>query len=116
MSKLREALRELPEAVFADLLERDDAYLLVVDLPGASAETTDVVFEGDRLRIEARREKKPPAEFDYVEENRSLFLEATLPLPRDAAGDGDASMDRGVLEVRLPKRTAAEHAVPVTDE
>ena len=117
MTNLRDALRDLPEAVFADVLESDDAYLLVVDLPGASSETTDVTFEGGRLRIEARREKDTPGEFQYVEENRPLFLDAELPLPPDATDEGaEASMHRGVLEVRLSKRTAApERTIPVSD-
>ncbi|ESP88270.1 Hsp20/alpha crystallin family protein [Candidatus Halobonum tyrrellensis] len=117
MTNLRDALRDLPEAVFADVLESDDEYLLVVDLPGASSATTDVTFEGGRLRIEARREKETPSEFQYVEENRPLFLDAELPLPPDATDEGaSASMDRGVLDVHVPKRTAApERTIPVSD-
>lgn len=118
MTNLRDALRDLPEAVFADVLESDDAYLLVVDLPGASSGTTDVTFEGGRLGIEARREKDTPTEFQYVEENRPLFLEAELPLPPDATDEGaEASMTRGVLDVRIPKRTAApERTIPISDD
>ncbi|WP_435062604.1 Hsp20/alpha crystallin family protein [Halobaculum sp. EA56] len=117
MSKLREALRDLPEPVFADLLESDDAYLLVVDLPGAVAGTTDVRLERGRLHIEARREKAADGEYSYVEEDRPLFLDAEIPLPPDATHENaEAEMDRGVLEVRLPKRAAApEHTIPVTD-
>lgn len=106
MPTLREALRELPEAVFADLLESDDAYLLVLDLPGVTAETADIEVTGGRLRIEARREKALPSEFRYVREDRPLFLDAEVPLPPDATGEGaEASMRRGVLEIHLPKRT-----------
>ncbi|MFB6176706.1 MAG: Hsp20/alpha crystallin family protein [Halobaculum sp.] len=117
MSKLREALRDLPEAVFADVLESEDAYLLVVDLSGASAETTDVSFSGGRLHVEARREKDTPHEFQYVSEDRALFLDADFPLPPDAtADDAEASMDRGVLEVRLPKRQSTpERTIEVTE-
>lgn len=104
MSALREALRSLPDAVFADLLESDDTYKLVVDLPGVSTETVDVTVEGRRLRIEARREKDTPSHFRYLREDRSLFLDADVPLPPDATGDGArASIDRGVLHVTLPK-------------
>ncbi|MFC4447879.1 Hsp20/alpha crystallin family protein [Halorussus aquaticus] len=107
MSALREAMRELPDAVFADLLESDDAYLLVVDLPGSNEETVDVSVTDGRLEIEARREKDVPMEFSYLQEERSLFLDADLPLPPDATGaDAEASIDRGVLELRLPKRDA----------
>jgi HSP20 family molecular chaperone IbpA len=117
MSSLREALRELPEAVFADLLESDDAYLLVVDLPGVTAETVEVAVERGRLSLEARREKALPPEFRYLREDRSLFLDADLPLPPEATGAGaSARMDRGVLTVELPKREAApERTIPVED-
>ncbi|WP_418280715.1 Hsp20/alpha crystallin family protein [Halorubrum sp. DTA98] len=109
MSALRDALRDLPDAVFADLLESDDAYVLVVDLPGATAETTEVLAENGRLVIEARREKATPDGFRYVREDRPLFLDAELPLPSDADGDGaDAEMERGVLEVTLPKLEGGE--------
>jgi HSP20 family molecular chaperone IbpA len=117
MSALREALRDLPDAVFADLLESEDAYLLVVDLPGTTAETVDVAVEHGRLRIEARREKSLPPEFRYLEESRSLFLDAELPLPPDADGsDAEASISRGVLELRLPKVTrGSATSIEVTD-
>jgi HSP20 family protein len=108
MSALRDALRDLPDAVYADLLEGDGAYLLVVDLPGTTAETVDVRVESGRLVVEARREKNVPPEFQYVEEERTLFLDAELPLPPDATGAGaEGSLERGVLEIRLPKQSAA---------
>jgi len=115
MSALREAMRELPDAVFADLLESDDAYLLVIDLPGVNDETVDVGVNDGRLEIEARREKDVPMEYSYLQEERSLFLDADLPLPPDATGaDAEATIDRGVLEIRLPKREAApEREIPI---
>ena len=118
MSALREALQELPEAVFGDLLESDDAYLLVLDLPGITAETAEVNVERGRLRIEARREKSTPSEFRYVRENRQLFLNADVPLPPDATDEGaEARTKRGVLEIRLPKRsTTSTRSIPVEDD
>lgn len=118
MSALRNALRELPDAVFADLLESDDAYRLVVDLPGVTAETLDVSVEHGTLQIEARREKDVPRGFRYLSEERPLFLDAELPLPPDAAEtDAEASVKRGVLELHLPKRTAApERTIPITGD
>jgi HSP20 family molecular chaperone IbpA len=117
MSALRDALRDLPEAVFADLLESDDAYLVVLDLPGTSAETVDLEVDRGRLRIEARREKSLPPEFRYLKEERSLFLDAELPLPPDATGAGaEATSSRGVLELRLPKSTdRSGERIPVED-
>jgi HSP20 family molecular chaperone IbpA len=118
MSALRDALRDLPDAVFADMLESDDAYLVVVDLPGASAETVEARVDNGRLRIEAQREKDLPQEFRYVSEERSLFLDATLLLPPDATGSGaEGTMTRGVLELRLPKReTSVDETIPIDEK
>jgi len=117
MSALRNALRDLPETVFADLLESDGEYLLVLDLPGATAGTVDVRVERSRLVIEARRGKDLPGEFEYVREDRPLFLDAEIPLPPEATGAGaEGSIERGVLELRLPKHeTAPELSVPIED-
>jgi HSP20 family protein len=118
MSALRDALRDLPDAVYADLLEGEDAYLLVIDLPGTTAETVETRVEGSKLVVEARREKAVPPEFRYVSEERSLFLDAELPLPPDATGaDAEGSIERGVLELRLPKQSATPGAtIPITQE
>lgn len=117
MSTLRDALQDLPKAVFADLLESDEAYLLVLDLPGATADSTEVTVDGGRVSIEARREKRVPSAFQYVREDRSLFLDVQIPLPPDASEDAaEASMERGVLEIRLPKRDAgSERSIPIED-
>jgi HSP20 family protein len=118
MSALRDALRDLPEAVFADLLESEDAYLLVVDLPGTRAETVDVSATSGRIEIEALREKDVPEGFSYESEKRSLFLDAELPVPDDASPhEATATVDHGVLELRLPKGPAeTATTIPVEDE
>lgn len=117
MSAFREALRDLPDAVFADLLESDEGYVLVLDVPGATAETTEVTAEDGRLSVEARREKLNPDGFRYVREDRPLFLDAEIPLPPNAVGDSaDAEIDRGVLEVHIEKRAGGDRTeIPVDD-
>jgi len=117
MSVLRDALRDLPDAVFADLLESDDEYRIVIDVPGVTADTADLIAESGRLRVDARREKSVPPEFHYVREDRPLFLDAELPLPRDADGENaSATMDRGVLEISVPKRVDEDgQPIPIDD-
>ncbi|MEF8757548.1 MAG: Hsp20/alpha crystallin family protein [Halobacteriales archaeon] len=116
MSALRDALRDLPDSIFADLLESDDAYLVIVDLPGATGDSTDVSVEDGRVHIEASREKDVPREFRYVREERQLFLDAELPLPPDASDrEAEATVERGVLELRLPKRSATGTTVEIDE-
>lgn len=117
MSALRDALGNLPDAVFADLLESETAYLLVIDVPGATAETLDARTEGHRLSLEARRAKDVPADFAYVSEERSLFLDVDLPLPPDVEAEGiSGAVDRGVLEMTLPKTSeTATESIPIED-
>ena len=118
MSALRDALGDLPEAVFADLLESEDAYLLVVDLPGTTAETVEVNAMSGRIQIEGLREKSAPEGFSYESEERSLFLDANLPVPVDAnPQEATANVDRGVLTLRMPKGEGeTTTTIPVEDE
>jgi HSP20 family protein len=117
MSALRDALRDLPEAVFADLLESEDAYLLVVDLPGTTAETVDVSATSGRIQIEALREKAVPEGFSYESEQRSLFLDADIPVPGDAsASEATATVDNGVLELHVPRDEETATTIEVEDK
>ncbi|RQG89277.1 Hsp20/alpha crystallin family protein [Natrarchaeobius halalkaliphilus] len=117
MPALRDALRDLSEDVFFDLLESDETYLIVLDVPGVTADSLDLSVEADRLCIEARRAKDLPGEYRYLEENRPMFLDAELPLPDDAiGGETTASVDRGVLELTIPKRPGGgETTIDVVD-
>jgi len=115
MSGLRDAVRSLPRPVYADLRESPTEYLLVIDLPGATSETVDAGIACGRLTIEATRAKDVPTGFEYVDEDRPVFLDVALPLPPDATGAGaEGRVDRGVLELRVPKRSASpESSIPI---
>lgn len=115
MTALRDALRSLPRPVYADLRESPTAYLLEIDLPGATAGSVDATVAGGRLTIEATRAKDVSREFEYVEEDRPVFLDVELPLPSDASGAGaEGSVEGGVLTLRIPKQSASPAAsIPI---
>ncbi|AGB37809.1 Hsp20/alpha crystallin family protein [Natronococcus occultus] len=116
MSTLRDALRDLSEDVFFDLLESDDAYLLVLDVPGATAESVEVTVADGTVVVEARRQKLDDGEYRYLEENRPLLVDLELPLPDDAAGETAVTVERGVLELTVPKRpSGGETPLDVAD-
>jgi HSP20 family molecular chaperone IbpA len=104
MDAIQSALRQLPPSVFADVLEADDAYRIVIDLPGVTADTLDLTTEDGRLQIAAHRSKDVPGSFQYLREERDLFIDAQLPLPPGVdATDAEATIERGVLTVTLPR-------------
>ena len=117
MSALREALRELPDAVFGDVLESDDAYLLVLDLPGATPDSVELSVERGLLEVTASRDRTAPEGFERVVDGREGQLSFELPVPMDATGrDAEASVDGGVLELKLPKQAAStKTTIPVTE-
>lgn len=108
MSGLRQALGDLPDAVFADLLEGEDGYVVLVDVPGASADSIDVRFRDGKVRVEFTDETTAPEGFEYRSAGRPGTREFAIPVPRDCtAEDATATVDRGVLELRLPRRSVS---------
>ncbi|HFD15780.1 MAG TPA: Hsp20/alpha crystallin family protein, partial [Rhodospirillales bacterium] len=101
----------LPEV---DIVETDDAYKVVAELPGVDPDDVSIELRGDMLTI--RGEKK--AEREEKEENRYLLerrfgrFERTIRLPAEIEPDkAEASFDKGVLTIRLPKPEAAQKPV-----
>lgn len=114
MRTLRDALGDLPEPTFADLLEREDAYLLVVDVPGATQETTAVEVAGRALRVTAERPVEVPDGFELRRRRRDRTIELELPLPPDVDADGaEAAVERGVLELTLPRTDGGPTTIPI---
>ncbi|MFB6113570.1 MAG: Hsp20/alpha crystallin family protein [Halodesulfurarchaeum sp.] len=102
-----------PDVPFVDVLESTDAYLVVLDVPGATAETVDITARDRRLDVEAIREKQLPAGFEYRSEDRPVFSETTIPVPPD--GDpkaASARVERGVLEIDIPRKGRPDSGDP----
>jgi len=96
-----------PAGVFiplADVEESDEGYLVEVELPGVKREDVSLEVSGRRLTVSGerkerqrvgvlRRRTRSVGRFEY---------QVTLPGDVDEAGV-EASMDEGVLSVRVPK-------------
>jgi HSP20 family protein len=92
-----------------DVEETDDAYVLDLELPGVKKEDINIEIQGKRLTVSGERK----------EEDRSGILrrrgrawgrfsyEMTFPGEVDE-GNVEASLDDGVLHLRVPKSTKAK--------
>ncbi|WP_435144353.1 Hsp20/alpha crystallin family protein [Halobaculum sp. P14] len=103
-----------------DVLESDDAYLVVFDAPGATSSDVQVRFRDGAVEVRVDRFRDPHDGFEMRFPGRGLSLDGRAELPPGAAVDpgGAASTltGRGTLRVRLPKTEAdREHAVEITD-
>ena len=90
-----------------EVVEHDDAHVLVVDLPGIPKEDVDVRIDDHHiLTISGERRArrgKVPRERPYSERRYGTFSRS-IELPRVAdASRMDAVFHDGVLEIRLPK-------------
>ena len=100
-------------APLLDVIERADAYLITAELPGVDPAQTEISFENNTLVL--RGTKAPslvPQENEeirvYSAERLSGSFERAIRLPEYVEGDKiEASYDRGVLTITVPKAEAA---------
>ncbi|MGN8216995.1 Hsp20/alpha crystallin family protein [Halococcus morrhuae DSM 1307] len=90
-----------------DLLESDDAYLVVFDAPDASAEDVQVRFSERAVHVRIDRTREHREGFEMRFPGRGLSLDGSVTLPAEATVDPDAASasltTEGTLEVELPK-------------
>ena len=93
-----------------DLLESDDAYLVVFDAPGVSEQDVQVQFREGAVQVRIDRFRDFHEGFEMRFPGRGLSLDGSASLPADAEivpGEATATVtDAGTLRVRLPKRAA----------
>ena len=96
----------------ADVLESDDAYLVVFDAPGAESSDVQVRFVEDDVLVRIDRFRDYREGYEMRFPGRGLALDGLAELPDDASVDPGAAQatltESGELRVRLPKVGAAE--------
>jgi HSP20 family protein len=105
-----------------DLYELDDAILVVIDLPGVPADAVQALVKEGVLVVAGEKPApicaaaKDAARFHLAERGFGRFARAVrLTVPIDATR-ADATLDAGVLRVRLPRlddRRGAPVRIPV---
>jgi HSP20 family protein len=89
-----------------DLLETDEDFVLRADLPGMSEDDVSIELEDNVLTLSGERkaEHEEKREGFYRVERASGAFSRSLTLPKGVDAEAvNASFDRGVLEVRIPK-------------
>jgi len=106
-----------------DLCETAEAIVVCVELPGLTAEQIKVGATNTQLRIWGEKKRRMPrnrilshlcSERSYGKFSRIVPLRWTVSIQ-----DAKASVDNGMLTVRLPKiedRRGVEFKIPVKDE
>ncbi|MGA9402573.1 MAG: Hsp20/alpha crystallin family protein [Haladaptatus sp.] len=101
-SKVQES-RPIP----ADLLESEDAYLVVFDAAGATGSDVQVRFVKDSVLVRIDRFRDFHEGFDMVFPGRGMSLDGEVELPSDAKVDANEATatltDSGTLRVTVPK-------------
>ena len=89
-----------------DLVETDDHFVLRADLPGLSEEDVALELEDNVLTVSGERKAEQKEKRDgFVRVERSFGqFRRSLTLPEGVDPEAvQASFDKGVLEVRVPK-------------
>jgi len=88
----------------ADVEETTDAYLVEIELPGVKRDDVDIEVAGRRVTVHGERKEKERVGFLRTRERTVGRFHYEVTLPGDVDEDHvDASLDEGVLTVRLPK-------------
>lgn len=98
-----------------DIVETAHDVILRVELPGVQKEEIDIQIEGDILILKGERrfEKEVDQEHYYRMECSYGTFQRTFTLPRSIQKEKvQANMNRGILEIRLPKE-AQERKIQV---
>ena len=89
-----------------DVVETEDHFVLRADLPGLSQGDVNIELEDNVLTVSGERkaEHERNGEGYYRVERSSGAFSRSLTLPDGVDAEGiQASFDRGVLEIRIPK-------------
>ena len=102
-----------------DLADEGSEFVVVIDVPGYESEDIDLHLTGNRLSITGEREHEVDERDEQFlrRERTTQSFSRQLRLPEPIDGDEvSASLNNGVLTIRLSKRDPAADSQPIDIE
>jgi HSP20 family protein len=97
-------------APMVDIEEQDDTYVIEAELPGVNREDVNIELVGNELSITGEMKERDRKGVLRQRTRRTGRFDYRVGLPDQVdAGKVDASLENGVLTVRVPKAERAEH-------
>jgi HSP20 family protein len=88
----------------ADIEETDDAYLVEIEVPGVKRKDVNVELDGNRLIVTGERKERERKGIIRRRTRTVGEFRFEVVLPNEVAAEGvGATLDEGVLSVRVPK-------------
>ena len=97
-----------------DIIDKDDSYVFVAELPGVDKEDINVHFQDGLLTIEAKVHEENESEADNVirRERRSGYFSRSINVGKNIkAGEIKAELVNGLLKLTAPKIKQADSDV-----
>lgn len=88
-----------------DIIEEDDKYRLVLEIPGLSKEDVKLHVVNDVLYLKIDKEEENEEQQNYIYKGRSAInIQRAFSLENVKADEIKATLRKGLLEVVLPKK------------
>lgn len=98
-----------------DVQETDNAYIVEAELPGVSKEAVNISIHQERLSITVEvKEEKEQLHKNYIHRERhDVSMNRSLYLPEIKSDGVEASLENGVLTIKVPKIESAHKPITV---
>ena len=103
--RVSELVGEAEATIKVDLLELEDAYMLVAEVPGVTQDDLEVSLQGRHLTLAGVVEPHAAGGRRLISERVSGHVQRTVELPGEVMEKkSNAQMREGLLILHLPKR------------
>ena len=89
-----------------DIEDREDAYVIVAEVPGVEKDEIDITLEEGKLRVAVEKvEKEEEKEKNYIHRERRVRSMSRTMYFKDIDEENlEASLEQGILEIKVPKK------------